>query len=187
MPSSILSSLLSKPSLSIVSSASGLDIASNLKVSRVGLRYRSRAMRHKREDGTSIVDARIILPCHCEIDVFVENLDDLAMVNSIMIDRTGVYKITSKGLIMTNMMLEEQVIKQTAIVISANPVRLQFKRLLIQDNQSVPQVEQAADSSLLDRGIQSVTSTLQSAQGAASQVFADAAELGASIFSKANM
>jgi hypothetical protein len=114
-------------------------------------------MRHKREDGTSIVDARIILPSQCEIDVFVENLDDLAVVNSIMLDRTGVYKITSKGLIMTNMMMEEQVIKQTAMVISANPVRLQFKSLLIQDNQPVPQVEQAADSSLLDRGIQAIS------------------------------
>lgn len=164
MPNSILSSLLSKSSLSIVSSQTGLDIASNLKVARVRFRYRSTALRHMREDGTSIVDQRVILPAVVEIDVFCTTQDDLAMVNSALLDRTGVYTITSKGLVINNMMADEEQIKQTPDVISSNPVRLSFKQLLLQNGANPPQVEQAADSSLLKLGIQQVNSAAQSVQ-----------------------
>jgi hypothetical protein len=162
MANSILSSLLSKPSLSIVSSQTGIDAANGLSVSRVRFRFKSRAMRHMREDGTSIVDQRVILPAAVEIEVFCSTQDQLAAVNAAMLDRTGVYTITSRGLVLTNMMAEANQIKQTPEVISANPVRMYFKRLLTQDAANPPAVEQSADSSLLDKGIQQVNTAAAS-------------------------
>lgn len=164
MANSILSSLLSKPALSIVSSLSGLNIAQNLKVSRVRFRYRSRVMRHMREDGTCIVDARIVMSPIVEIEVFCATLDDLAMVNSAMLDRSGVYTITSRGLVLSNMMADEEQVKQTPDVISANPVRMSFKQVLTQNGSNPPSVEQAADSSLMDKGIQQVNAAKISVQ-----------------------
>src|SRR6185503_20744839 len=106
MAQTILSSLLSPSSLSIVSSNSdlSLDIASSLKVARVGIRLCSYVMRHMREDGNTIVDARIIQPTKIEIDVFCQSIDDLAMVNSVMLDRNSTYTIKLRGLIFDNMM-----------------------------------------------------------------------------------
>lgn len=165
MPNSILSSLLSKASLSIKSNATGLDIATNLKVSRVMFKYCSRVMRHKREDGTSIVDARIILPSVVEIDVICETIDDLALVNAVMLDRTTVYTIKSKGLIIENMMSEVDAIRQTSDVISATPIRMSFTSLLIQGNSKVPSVQQPSDSSLIDKGLQDISQAVQGVQG----------------------
>lgn len=163
MPNSILSSLLSKPTLSIVSSTTGLDLATNLQVQRVGIKFRSRVFRHKREDGTSIVDARILVPTVVDIDVFCKSLDDLALVNAMMLDRTSVYRVTTKGVVLLNMMMSDESVKQTPDVISANPVRMTLMRLLTQNNSEPPSVAQAADSSLLDRGIQQVRTTANSA------------------------
>jgi hypothetical protein len=173
MAASILSSLLSKPALSIVSSQTGIDIASSLKVVRVRFRYRSRTLRHMREDGTSIVDQRVILATVVELEVFCSTQNDLAAVNSAMLDRTGVYTITSKGLIVKNMMSEENQIKQTPEVISANPVRISFKQLLTQGGTNPASVEQAADSSLLDKGIQQLQTAAISAETFTSNVVAN--------------
>jgi hypothetical protein len=177
MPTSILSSLLSKASLSIVNSQTGIDAATNLSVSRVGFKFRARAMRHMREDGTSIVDARILLPTTVEIDVLAPTLDALSGLNSVMVDRTGVNTITSKGLVLTNMMAEDQMIRQTPEIISANPVRIVFKQVLTQNNSAPPAVEQAPDSSLLDKGIQSVGAAVQTVQGLANSVVSTVQDL----------
>lgn len=170
MVASILSSAFSKPALTIVSSLTGLDIATNLNVARVRFRYRSRVLRHMREDGTCIVDARVIVAPMVEIEVFCATLDDLAMVNSVMLDRTGVYRVTSRGLVLNNMMADEEQIKQTPDVISANPVRMSFKQILTQNGSNPPSVEQAADSSLIDVGIMQVNKAVQSVQTLASNI-----------------
>lgn len=187
MPSTILSSLLSKASLSIVSSQTGLDVASTFNVVRVGFKYRSRTMRHMREDGTSIVDCRKVQPAIVEIDVICATLDDLAMANVLIMDRTGVYTITSKGLVLKNMMADEQMIKQSPEMLSASPVRITLKQVLTQSNVDPPQMEQSADSSMLDRGIQAVNSTVQSAQGLVNQIYTSAKDLGAAILQKTGL
>jgi len=185
MPNSILASLLSKASLSIKSNATGLDIATNLKVSRVLFKYCSRVMRHKREDGTSIVDARIILPSTVEIDVTCETLDDVALVNAVMLDRTTVYTIKSKGLIIENMMSEVDAIRQSADIISATPIRMSFTSLLVQGNAKVPAVSQSSDSSLIDKGLQDITQAIQGVQGLISNVQTTVSGLAAQV--KANL
>ena len=181
MANSILSSLLSSPTLSIVSSQTGLDAATNFNVVRVGFKFRARTMRHMREDGTTIVDARIVQPARVEIDVICATLDDLTQANAVLLDRTGVYKVTSKGIVLKNMMAEEEVIKQSSEMISASPVRLTMKQVLTQDNSAPPQVEQPADSSMLDRGIQVINSVTQTAGALASNLIQSAQQLGTTI------
>lgn len=171
MPSNILSSLLSKPSLSLVSSLTGIDTAATLKVKSVRIKYTSRVMRHMREDGTSIVDVRIIQPTGAELEIFCQTLDDLAIVNSVILDRSGVYTMKSRGLIVQNMMAEGEQIKQSADMISASPVRLTLSQLITQDAQLVtPQVAQPADSSVIDQGIQSLNTVVSGVQGLVANV-----------------
>lgn len=167
MPESILSSLLSKASLSIVNSQTGIDVAANLKVSRVGFKYRSRVFRHMREDGTSIVDSRIIVPAVIEIDAFCTTANDLAIINSLLLDRTATYKVASKGIVLTQVMSEEGAVKQTPEVISASPIRIVLKQVLRKTGAASPVTAQAADSSLLDKGIQTVKTATQSAASSA--------------------
>lgn len=172
MAQTILSSLLSPSSLSIVSSNSdlSLDIASSLKVARVGIRLCSYVMRHMREDGNTIVDARIIQPTKIEIDVFCQSIDDLAMVNSVMLDRNSTYTIKSRGLIFDNMMMDREEIRQSPEVISASPVRMSFKQLLVPGIAIGPNVAQAADSSLVDHGLQDIKAIVSGAVTNAQQL-----------------
>jgi hypothetical protein len=173
MPQTILSSLLSKASLSIVSQQTNVDIATDLKVSRVGIRLSSRVMRHMREDGTSIVDARIVQPTRVEIDVFCQSMDDLVLVNSVLLDRASVYTVKSKGLIFTSMMMEGEAIRQTPAVISASPVRITMKRLLNPSGATQQSMAQPADASLVDLGLQDISALVSGAQNIAQNVIAN--------------
>lgn len=174
MPNTILSSLASKPALSIVSNLSGIDYGPNLSVQKVRSHLRSVTQKHKREDGTSIVDARILLPVLIEVSAFCKTLDQLQMINALLLDRESAYTVTTKGIIFKNMMADENTIRQTPDCISANPVILTFEQLLLQGGSATPQVAQAADASMLDRGIQLVqgaaTTAVKSATQLASQV-----------------
>lgn len=155
MPNTILSSPYSAPSLSIVSQALQVNVAAGLSVSKVGIKYTATAFRHKREDGTSVVDARILNPTRVDIDVIVGSIDVLEQVNDIILDKSSAYTITSKGLVMTNMMMDRQQIKQAADIISASPVRMSFTQVLVQGY--APNIcAQSADNSLLDKGLQLV-------------------------------
>ena len=153
MPNTILSSPYSQAALSIVSKQTQLDAAQGLSVSKVSIKFVSMPMRHRREDGNSIVDARIIQATKLSIDVIASDIDDLTQLNAVMMDRTSVYTITSKGLVFENMMLDDEAIKQSGEMLSASPVRLSFKEVLLEDTNPIL-CAQAADSSLLNRGQQ---------------------------------
>lgn len=177
MPSTILSSVLSKPLLTVTSDQTAINVTQGAGVSKVVIKLRSRIFRHKREDGTTIVDARIVEPMMAEIDVFAPTLDSLALLNSAMLDRGSTYTIKTRGLVLRGMMMNESTIKQSADMISASPVRLMFKELLTQNQTNVGQtnVSQPADSTLLDRGLQTISTAVQTAQGLAAAISALAA------------
>lgn len=159
MPSAILSSPSAKPSLSIKSSATGQDVAAGLAVGKVSLRYASKIFRHMRENGSSVVDARVTLPVQAEIEVFAESFDQLANLNATMIDRSTTYVITSKGLILPLMMMNENTIKQSPEMLTGAPEKLSFTSILFKGNLSTL-CEQAGDSSLLKRGLTSLQGAL---------------------------
>lgn len=185
MANTILSSALSSPSLSIVSSSGTANIAASLGVSKVALKLRSKIFRHKTETGNTIVDARIVEPMQCEIDVFAPTLDAVSAINDVMQDRSSVYTIKSRGLVLTQMMMQHNEIKQTGDMISASPVKLQFKQLLTQNSTSIgtPTVAQPADSTVIDKGLQTISSAVQTAQGLASTV---ASSIGSAVSNAAN-
>jgi hypothetical protein len=172
MPQTILSSVLSAPTLSIAGDTDQVEIAQNLKVSKVSIKLRARIFRHKREDGVTIVDARVTEPKRVEIDVFVPTLDDLALLNAAQLDRTETYTLKSRGLIFKNMMMEDGHIKQTPDMLSASPVHVVFQELLMQSGAGLPPpaVAQPADASIIDRGIQTIKSSVQTVQGLAQTV-----------------
>jgi hypothetical protein len=172
MPSTILSSALSAPSLAVTSDLTSINIAQALSVSRVSIKLRSRIFRHKREDGTTIVDARVTEPKIVELDVFAPTLDAIAMLNSALLDREGTYTIKSRGLVFRRMMADQESIKQTADMLSASPVHVVFKELLTQNQTNVGQtsVAQPADSTMIEKGIQEVTSAVQTVQQLAATI-----------------
>jgi len=179
MANTILSSALSAPSLTVTSDATAINIAQACGVSKVVIKLRSKIFRHKREDGTTVVDARVVEPMVTEIDVFAPTLDSLAMLNSALLDRTSTYTIKSRGLVLRNMMMNEAAIKQTADMLSASPVRLAFKELFTQNKSSTGQqtVAQPADSTLIDKGLQTISSAVQSVGGLAASIAATAASV----------
>jgi hypothetical protein len=154
MANSILSSLFSKASFRISDSTTTIprDVAKGLKIRRVTIRYSSAVQRHRREDGATFVDARTIQPTTILVDAIVPDLDTLSQVTTITQERNVVYTITTKGLIFQSMRIESQDLLQSGEMLSASPIQLQFKQMLVQGQQPVV-FAQAADSSLIDRGM----------------------------------
>lgn len=185
MANTILSSALSAPSLNITSDQTSIDVAAECGVSKVVIKLRSKIMRHKREDGTTIVDARVLEPMTVEIGVFAPTLDSLSMLNSAMLDRNSTYTVKSRGLVFRRMMMNATGIKQSGDMLSASPVRLSLKELLTQNQTNVGQtnVAQPADSTLIDKGLQTVATAVQTVQGLAQSI---AGEIGSTVTQAVN-
>ncbi|USN16323.1 hypothetical protein PLUTO_00070 [Luteibacter phage vB_LflM-Pluto] len=156
----ILASLFSRPSLSIVNASTGETVARSLNVIRVSYRYTSVPLRHQLENGSSKVDARTILPSGIFIDAICPDLDTVSQVVDLMNDRSNLYTVTSKGLVLRNMMAQATQAKQNAEVLSAAPFRIVFKQILVENEQPVV-CAQASDSSVIDRGIQLVSNAAE--------------------------
>jgi hypothetical protein len=158
MADSILSSIFSKASLSIVKTGETTNEADGLQVVAVNIHYRARAMRHMREDGTSIVDAKVIDPAIAELDVICPTLDSINKVNTALMNRANTYTLTSKGIQLNDTVAERFDVRQTPEMISASPVRITFKQLRRQGGATGGKVvEQPADSSTFGRGIQALS------------------------------
>ncbi len=167
MADSILSSLLAKSAaLTIVRSVDtgNKNVAEKFRVAQVSVQFRSRPMRHMREDGISIVDARIIDATILNINVFCATLDEVRAVNTILEDRTSVYTVSSRGLVFRNMTMYDMAIIQSPEMLTASPIQFSMKQLKKQGGDEVkhPVVEQAPDSSITGQGIKIVTEAVQS-------------------------
>ena len=100
MADSILSCLLSVSALKIHndSDTTGDNAALELKVSKVSIGFRSRPMRHMKEDGTSIVDVRIIDPTQLNIEVFAPSLASINILNIVLANKVARSLFPAKGL-----------------------------------------------------------------------------------------
>ena len=156
MALSILSSLFSKAQFTLTKSGSGA-VAPNLKVVNVKIKLSSHVLRHMLESGVSVVDSRIIQPTRLHVDVICPDIDTLEQITAVAQDRTTTYSISSKGLIFDNMMVEDQCISQIPKMLSASPIRLEFKQQLVQ--YVIPIVfAQSADASMIDKGFAALAS-----------------------------
>lgn len=169
MPNSILSSLFSQAALTITNMGSGKVAAVNLKTIKVNIKLSAIAMRHIREDGSTIVDTKVIRPTIITIDAYCPDIDTLGQVNSILLDRSALYLISSKGIVLNNMMAQTEQIRQSPEVLSASPIRIMFKGAALQ-GQAPKIVAQPADASVLDKGMAILNSAKQTVAGIATKI-----------------
>lgn len=151
MALSILSSLFSQAQFLLTDKNGDAQMASNAKVVSVRIMYASRLHRHMKEDGSSIVDARTIMPTRLRVEMIAPDLDTLDQITQVAQNRSSAYIIKSKGLVFDNMMVEDECISQVPKMLSASPVRLEFKQQLVQWVMPVI-YSQSSDSSVIDRG-----------------------------------
>ena len=157
MASSILSSLLSKPRFIIANAETGAAVMTGVKVKKIAIQMASFIPRHMREDGATIADTRVIRPTIIAAEIICPTIDDANDVIATMNDRENLYKITTKGLVFGNMMMQTSALKQTAEMLSAAPFQVIFKELL-QENVNPVICAQGGDSDMQDSGIQLVKS-----------------------------
>jgi hypothetical protein len=69
-----------------------------------------------------------------------------------MLDEENFYTITTRGLVFDNMMVDRERIQQTSKMLSATPIEIAFKQVLLQSAKPTVCL-QHADSSLVDRGV----------------------------------
>jgi hypothetical protein len=170
MSSSILSSLLSKSQFTVANADTGEQVITGVKIKRVVMRYLASIPRHMREDGTSIVDTRIIRPSIMAVDLICPTLDDVTQLTALVEDRQNLYTITSKGIVFNNMMAQSSINTQNSEMLSAAPYRVFFKELLRQGVDPVV-CANAGDSDTVDGGFQIISSVSNTVSGLYSSVF----------------
>lgn len=152
MAANILASLFSTAAFKISRGVSEKGIATNLKVIKITVKLSSAAMRHANEDGTTTTDVRIIKPTSIAIDAYCPDLDTISQVNSIIMDREAQYSISTRGVSFNNLLAINENARQTPEVLTATPIRLSFKS--VPSDMKPPVIlGQAADSSIVNRGM----------------------------------
>lgn len=152
MANTILSTILAKASMSILDQTNAQTVLSNVKVKKVVIQLTSEPMRHMLEDGSTIVDVRIFKPIHVTAEILAPDAGTIDAVNQIVTNRESRYQVTSRGVIVANLVVDSDAITQSAEAISATPIRLSFKQLLIEGVSPIV-FAGAPNSSVIDRGI----------------------------------
>lgn len=167
MASSVLS-FLSSPKFALykitpenVASAT----CTSLKIVKVVSKYRASVFRHRREDGSSIVDARIVKEVRVDCSVIAPDDTTLSQLVSVIEDRSNTYIIQSRGLLFRNMLVDRSRQQQNAQMLTGTPIQVSFKELLVQSSSPVV-FASSGDSSLIDKGMQ----LLQSAENSVSNL-----------------
>lgn len=157
MAASILSSILSPAKFTIYNQTSAVVVGSTLEVMKVMIKFSSEIQRHPLEDGSTKVDSRIIQPSKMIVDVICKDDDALSAVVTLLSDRTSLYQVTSRGLILQNLMVSSDYFHQAPEMISATPTRISFDQILIQNVNPIV-FANSTNASVIDRGLAAVTS-----------------------------
>jgi hypothetical protein len=152
MAGNVISSLFGKKALTIYNQTYGYVSAKDLKISKVTIKLSSDPQRHMMEDGSAQIDTRTIKGIRIQMEVFCPDNDTLLQLNDIVSDRSSLYQITSRGLIIPDMMIDSELMKQMPEVLSATPIKLTFKQVMIEGKNPIV-MNNAADASLIDRGL----------------------------------
>ena len=140
----------------------------------VSIKLTSKLMKHMLENGQTVVDVRIVTPSVIDVDIFCETLDDAAAVNKILNDRSRLYTLTTKGLVFSAMMLANEKLTQSPDVLSAMPIHLTFKQVLVENSQPIIYA-QPADSSYIDKGFTALRTASNNVQDLISSIKSSAA------------
>lgn len=126
---------------------------SDLGVKLVSMKFNSKLMQNTSENGQPIIDCRIIMPTQITVSVVCNSADKVSEVNSLLMNLTSTYTIMSRGIQLTNFMLDTESMSQSSAMLSATPMEISFKQVLLQGGGS-PICAQAGDSSTIIGGIQ---------------------------------
>ena|SRR5271165_7003574 len=174
MAASILSSPTSKVSFSILNEMKYTYALPNLKILAVKIRYSSNNMRHRMENGSYLVDSRIIIPMTIDVTALCPDINTQNQLTIIFTDRSNLYTITTKSIVFEHMMVNQEGLDQTAEIMSATPIKLRFKQILGQGTNPVLSA-QSADSSSVDQGYVYLSQAAQSVTGLFSSAYQSAA------------
>lgn len=149
----------------------------DIKSVKVALKFPSKVMYHLMEDGGAVVDQRILMPIAISMELIAPNEDTLRQVNEVLMDRTSLYSVQSRGIIVSDLRVDYQGIRQAPDIVSATPTSFQFTQLMYQ-GQDVAVTAQSGDSSIVDRGL----ATLRKAQDTVASVSDKVASAFSSVF-----
>lgn len=125
---------------------------SDIGVKLVSIKFSSKLMQNTSENGQPIIDSRVIMPTQISLSVLCNSVDKVDEVNSLLANTTSMYTIMSRGIKLEHFMLDTESMTQSEAMISATPMQISFKQVLLQDNGS-PICAQSGDSSTILGGI----------------------------------
>lgn len=152
MANSIISTLLGSSPFVVYNQSTKSTTTFDVKVVTASIKLSAEPQRQMLEDGSTLTDSKTVRPTRMSVDVVCPDINVLDQVNSIMGDRTSLYQITSRGLIFANLMVDSEFLRQSPDMLSATPVRMSFKQILI-ENVSPVIFANKSDSSVIERGI----------------------------------
>lgn len=147
-----ITALLGSSSFKIVDFLSGPVNLSGLKVLDVRIKFEGKVFKNQREDGSFIVDGKMLMPTTIDVSVLIQTVDAAEQVNRILKDRKSLYTIYSRGLIINNLLCVNNQVSMNPEILSSSPFRLSFKEVPLQQEDQ-PETRQDADSTTIDKGI----------------------------------
>ncbi|ATW57896.1 hypothetical protein CNR33_00050 [Pseudomonas phage tabernarius] len=154
MPS-ILASILGKTTTSFLQTINDetLPVLKDLKVESSRITLKATLFSHKLENGQSFVDSKVMVPIVIEMTVICPTVDVVDELNSIILNRSARYQVTSRGLIFPNMLPKGETIDMSGEMLSATPIKLTWCQLLVQGEAPVLFANQA-ESRIVQKGTQ---------------------------------
>jgi len=164
MAGNIISAMLAKAAFRIRNQALGLDSATTLKITRCVIRLSAEPQRHMLEDGSTYIDTRIIKPIRIHVDAIAPDVDSLIQINAVANDRKSLFQISSRGLVIPDMMIDAELMNQNGENISSTVMKLSFKQIIIEKGSQIF-LAHSADASLLERGQTLMSDTADTVSG----------------------
>lgn len=149
---SIVNQLAGGRSFRIKNELTGMTALNDIGVKDVEFNFNSRLMINPGENGQPIIDARVLFPTEISVNIVCNSSDKVAAVNALLMDLTNTYTILSRGILLTGFMVDLDSMSQKAAMISATPIKINFKQIMLQGGGS-PICAQAGDSSTILGGI----------------------------------
>jgi hypothetical protein len=116
------------------------------------------------ETGSSVVDQRVLMPIGIEIEMIAPSDDSLLQANEAFLDRSSMFTIQTRGIIIDDMRVDYEGLDQNAKNISSTPMKYSFTQLLYQ-GQNNAIAAQSGDASMIDRGLSVINRATETVDG----------------------
>lgn len=151
MANNILTALAGNVSFKLYSS-DGISVLNSVYALEVTAQLSAKLLKNMAEDGTAIIDSKILMPIQVSVSVMANSTEAVEQVNSIFQNINGQYKLYSRGLYFEKLTLARESLTQSAAVMSATPIELVFNGILL-ENENYPVTAQSGDSDTIIGGI----------------------------------